>query len=217
MRRAALPLLLALFSAVAWLVLPGRAQAGPVSVRILERDHSGVSGKATLDAADGAVWVKIQVRGAKRDYLPYLHRGTCDAYRETPAIPLSLVAPGHTSETAIDLPLEELDSGDYVIDLHAADGDIASLLDPATSVACGVIGAKTAATPTGEAAGSTHPPSTGVGPLESGHGRLLTLMGALCLSSLILACLGAGVRQRPQHVPVVIDVVARHRLRGLMR
>lgn len=210
---AAVLMILAMVTGGLRFMLPVAAQSEPVIIPLVERNDSGVSGAVVLDAADGATWVRISVEAAGEEYLPYLRRGTCDAYRATPAIPLSLVAPGRPSETAVDLVLAELQSGGYLIDLHIIAGDLDDLLDPKTSVACGEI-----ETREGGIEGSTEttqPPVTGIGPLQTGRDWTLVVAFAMAMLSFVLALTCMRERRQPVEAPVIIDVVAMHRLRGL--
>jgi hypothetical protein len=195
--------------------LPVMADATSVTVRLKERNQSGVSGRARLEAADGVTWIRISVNGPDLEYLPYLHHGTCKEYREALAIPLSLVAPNRPGETAIDIPLDELLSGGYVIDLHTVDLDVETLFDPATSVACGVVGKPKAPPPAGGTTEEVQPPITGVGPIQGGRDWAMLTAAALGAASFLFAM--AGMREQ-RHVAqgfTTVDVVNIRRLQGL--
>jgi hypothetical protein len=120
-------------------VLPAGAGTEPVSFPLVERNDSGVSGNVVLEVADGVTWFTVDVTGPDTNYLPILRVGTCEAFENDTATPLALVALGDPVATAIDIPIERLTSGGYMVDLHVADGSYEELLDPATSVACGAI------------------------------------------------------------------------------
>jgi hypothetical protein len=210
---AMVSMLLAIVTGAAHLILPVSAQSEPVTIELAERNDSGVSGEAGLVAADGATWVHISVDGASDNYLPYLHRGTCSAYFDAPAIPLALTATGVQSKTAVDLPLDELESGSYVIDLHIVVGDLEDLLDPKSSVACGAIGAEEGGV--GGSTATTQPPVTGIGPLQTGRDWTLAVAFAMAILSFVLALTCLRERRLPAEPPVIINVVAMHRLRGL--
>jgi hypothetical protein len=183
------------------------AQAEPLSlslsVALEERNGSGVTGTALVEAVDGATWVTITLDGPDGGYLSFLHGGSCSAFAAGPAIPLALATRGVPSATAIDLPLSELMGGDFVIDVHAANGTIDSILDPATSVACGVL--FTAAEPEsgGDGDESVSPPVAGIGPLDSGDDWLIASAAALCAASLVLSL--SSIRRQPavRTAPVV--------------
>lgn len=211
---ATLLMILAIVVGGTRVILPAGAQDEPVIVALEQRNDSGVSGVAELVATEGATWVRIEVDGGSKALIAYLHGGDCTAYRAQPAIPLALMTPGERSETAVDLPLAELLDGGYAIDLHRADSDIASLLDPATSVACGEIGERAAE---GGAAGTAEPPVTGIGPIEDGRDWMLALAATLAMVSLGLGVTCLRTAPRPVEAPVYISVVAMHRLRGLTK
>jgi hypothetical protein len=205
---------LALITGGTRFLLPAGAQADPTTVELAARNDSGVSGAAQLEATEGATWIRISVEGGRGDLIAYLRRGDCRAYLEQPAIPLALTTPGVESKTAVDVPLEELVAGGYLIALHAADGDLATLLDPEASAACGEI---SGADEEPSAAAAMQPPVTGIGPMQSGRDWMLMVASTLAMVSLGLAV--TCLRNAPQSVdaPVVINVVAMHRLRGLTK
>ena len=130
-----------------------------------------------------------------------------------PAIPLAITTPEAPTRTTVDLSFDELMSGKYVVDLHLVKGDFDYLLDPMTSVACGVLvePKKTAATTKEPAA--THAPETGAGPLFARSAISISLalvLGAAC-------CLFAyGLRLR-RPADYVRSRVVRRRYRRLMQ
>jgi hypothetical protein len=214
LRGAALLMVLAIVAGGTRFILPAGAQAEPVIVSLHERNDSGVAGEAELTATDGATWVRIFVEGGDESLIAYLHRGDCTAFNDRPAIPLALTTPGTQSATAVDVPLDDLLAGEYLIDLHAAGGDFASLLDPATSVACGEIGDR------GETPGAvatTAPPVTGIGPIHDGRDWMVVIASILAMLSLGLAFTCLRSTPQPVAAPVVINVVALHRLRSLSK
>jgi hypothetical protein len=186
------------------------------SVRLPSTNGSTVRGRATVAQLDGLTTIAVSVAGGgDASYLPYVHRGTCTAYKEQPAIPLAIATSEAPSQTTVDIAIETLLNGEYVVDLHVAEGSIASLTDPTTSVACGVLQAASAATPTAVA---TQPPVAeapvaGVGPLSDGQtaGVLVALAGVIAIG-----CMMTGLRLRRPAVYVRTRVV-RRRYRGLLR
>jgi hypothetical protein len=95
----------------------------------------------------------------------------------------------------VDIPLETLRTRPYVIDLHALEGSIETLLDPSTSVSCGVVGtSQDEDEGSGETSG-VNPPIAGIGPIDSSREWMLVAAGALCLASLTLTV--TSIRQRP--------------------
>ena len=135
-------------------VLPAGAGTEPISFPLEERNGSGVGGSVALEAADGVTWFSVSVTGPDTNYLPILRAGSCEAFDDESATPLALVTLGEPVATAIDVPIERLTGGGYVVDLHVAGGSYEELLDPATSVACGAIPASPEVE---EAAGSDEP------------------------------------------------------------
>jgi hypothetical protein len=70
-------------------------------------------------------------------YLPHLHEGTCTDYDGIPILPLAESTPGQRSRAVVDIPLEELLAGNYLIDVHPATTEADSLFDPDSAVVCG--------------------------------------------------------------------------------
>lgn len=210
---AAVLLALALALSTARFYLPVVAGSDSATIRLKERNRSGVTGRATLEAAGEAVWVRITVKGPDRDYLPYLRSGTCTDVRQAVAIPLSLARPGAPGATAIDLPLDELRSGDYVIDVHDAASDADTLFDPGSSVACGIVGTTASAT-AGSAEGGVQPPITGVGPIESGWDWTMVAAAGLGLVSFVLAVAGLREQRREARGLTIVDEIRIRRLQG---
>lgn len=179
-----------------------------LEIELLERNESGISGLVTITSSNPETRIEIEVRGAVADYLPYLHLGTCDEYAAGGSIPLAVTQPGEPVSTTVDLPIEELAAGTYVVDLHIARGSLESLMDPSTSVACGAI-------VTGDPAGATvQPPITGIGPFDGDNVNWLvvTLTGFGVLFGF------AGLLARRVPLPLVaedVNQVALQRLRGL--
>jgi hypothetical protein len=62
----------------------------------------------------------------------HTHEGTCTELNPQPAFPLENLEDG-TSETTVDISVEDLQSGEYAINAHASEEDVE------TYVACGDI------------------------------------------------------------------------------
>lgn len=114
----------------------GEAQAGEgiVNVELMEQNESGESGTAELRAEGETTVVEISLDGAPAEAQPaHIHEGTCEDLNAQPAYPLEDVVNG-TSTSTEEVPLEELKSGQYAINVHksASEADV--------YVACGNIG-----------------------------------------------------------------------------
>jgi hypothetical protein len=60
----------------------------------------------------------------------HIHEGTCAELNPQPAFPLENLEEG-TSETTVDISVEDLQSGEYAINAHASEEDVEAY------VACG--------------------------------------------------------------------------------
>lgn len=188
------------------------AQSGraPLAVRLAPTHGSGVAARALLTPADDLTSIRISLSRGSGTYLPSLLRGTCGAYAGRSAVPLSTLAAGSPSKTLVDLPFAVLTAGDYVLDLHVAGGTVDDLFNPATSVACGVIGASAAA-PSPTAVPAVVAPVAGVGPIDGGGGAWTVA----AVGSLATAFLVAGLRlHRPRVYPR--SRIVRRRYRELL-
>jgi hypothetical protein len=132
-----------------------------VTIRLRAVGDSEVTGKATLRASDGITTVAIRLTDNGRVYPAQIHLGTCEAFEAMPGFPLADAEPGQITRTVVEITLADLLTGDYVINLHRPSTDLASLLDPASVVACGAI-AQPKPSATGTAV-AIQPPVTGVG------------------------------------------------------
>jgi hypothetical protein len=182
-RRAVSVLALALFS-VAPQTVAGAHDSGPehVTVELRARsgplsggrswDASGVTGTATLTADGDQTVVELTVRGAAGDHPDHIHRGRCAEPEPNPLYPLS----GH-STTRVDVPLDELMAGEYLILIHESAQNLNVYL------ACGdIVAERQAAMPT-----------TGTGPV--GTDDDLPLLAGLG-SAAVLASVAQRVRRR---------------------
>lgn len=104
-----------------------------VTVELAEFDGSGQTGTATLTADGEQTRVVIAVDSPLSDSQPaHIHEGTCDDLTPEPAYGLPNVAAG-SSDSTVDVSLDTLTDGDYAINLHMSDDDLA------TYTSCGEI------------------------------------------------------------------------------
>ena len=110
----------------------GDAGEGAVEIELSEQNDSGQSGTATLEAAgEGQTTVTLELSNPPDVPQPvHIHEGTCAEIDPQPAFPLENLEDG-TSETTVDISVEELQSGEYAINAHASEEDVE------TYVACG--------------------------------------------------------------------------------
>lgn len=213
---ATLGLLALVFLVVAFSGMGARAADQSSSVRLRSTNDSSIKGRVKIEQIDGLSTLTVSVSGSTEPLLPYLHRGSCTAYRQQPAIPLAIATAETPSVTTVDIPFDALMSGSYVVDLHVAKGDFATLLDPKTSVACGVLTSAApaaTATPTAPSESANVAPVAGAGPFSNAQVAGLTL-GLLVAGG--GACLLTGMRLRRPAVYVRSRVV-RQRYRGVIR
>lgn len=112
----------------------GSGNGDEVTVQLEEQNDSGVSGEATLTAeGEDQTKVELDIEGGEEGtpHPVHVHAGTCD---ELGAVehPLADVEDG-SSETTIDVGLEELQDGEFAINAHESAENIENY------VACGVI------------------------------------------------------------------------------
>ncbi len=105
-----------------------------VDVALQEQNGSGQSGTATLTVNDdGSLHVAIQLSGGSAEPQPaHIHEGSCADLNPQPAFPLTNVVDG-SSETDVQLSLDELALGSYAINVHESEAEAD------TYVACGDI------------------------------------------------------------------------------
>ena len=102
------------------------AAGDEVTVELAEFEGSGQSGTATLTADGDQTAVSISIDDPVSDSQPaHIHEGTCDELTPEPAYGLPNVADG-SSETTVDVPLTTLTDGEYAINLHMSDDDLAT-------------------------------------------------------------------------------------------
>ena len=111
----------------------GGGEETEVSMEAL--NDSGQTGTAMLTAAgDNQTRVVLELGNSPAGPQPaHIHEGTCEDLNPQPAHPLNNVANGK-SETTVDVSLEELQDGDFAINIHQSPENIE------TYVSCGDIG-----------------------------------------------------------------------------
>lgn len=109
------------------------AEQEAVTVELSEQSDSGQSGQATLTPQEGQTRVAIELDNPPSVPQPvHIHEGTCDDLNPAPEYPLENLTDG-TSETVVDVPLADLQEGEFAINAHASPDDLE------TYVACGDI------------------------------------------------------------------------------
>jgi hypothetical protein len=115
-----------------WMVIgaplgtPVAAQDDALTIPLGEYDDSGVSGTATLEAADGSTHVAMMLQGeaVTGEHPTHIHTGTCDDFDPDPTYPLTTVLLADVSNAGVsdtmveDVALRELLRDDYVILVH---------------------------------------------------------------------------------------------------
>ena len=88
---------------------------------LAEQNDSGLSGEATISpTSDEAVKVAIDLEDSGDVPRPaHIHEGSCDELGAI-AFPLDNVEGGNSS-TAVDVSLQELEDGDYAINVHESE------------------------------------------------------------------------------------------------
>jgi hypothetical protein len=192
-RLAAVLALLSVMAALAG--TPGTLAASApdhVTIRLRPIGDFGVSGKATLRVRDGVTSVNIRLSGYDNAYPAHIYEGSCQEFEAMPSVPLADAVPRHTTRTIIDLPLDRVLAGHYVINVHLPATDLETLLDPARVVTCGEIAIPRPSAGTGSEE-TIKPPATGVGTViaDCSVGRL-----SLGLTALAIALAAGGLALR---------------------
>ena len=176
------------------------AGASHLTIQLHELNGSGVTGKATLRANGGLTKIGIRLNGDASAYPTHLHEGTCDEFEAMPGAPLADTTPGTTSRTVVELPLDDLLTGSWVIIVHHPEEHIGGLLDPASVIACGEISGSPVASgdsPDDVLSVTTQPPSTGVGSTIVRHSsNSLTLSLAFC--AVVICGIARALRRKEQ-------------------
>ena len=91
---------------------------------LAEVGGSGQTGTATLTAEGGKTRVVISVDSPVSDSQPaHIHEGTCDELNPEPEYGLPNVTAG-SSDSTVDVSLDELTSEAYAINLHMSNDDL---------------------------------------------------------------------------------------------
>lgn len=110
------------------------AEQEAVTVELQEQNDSGRSGRAMLTPEGEQTRVVLDLDNPPSVAQPvHIHDGTCDELDPTPRYPLENLTDG-TSETVVDVPLSDLQGGEFAINAHASEEDAG------TYVACGEVG-----------------------------------------------------------------------------
>jgi len=181
------------------------------SVTFTELNDSGLSGTAELTARGKRTEVSMRIDGAVGEQPTHIHSGTCDDLDPNPKYPLNNVELNTTelvgtSDTVVDVPLDELLSTPHLIlihksaeelDVYYACGDIVA--DTAADVAENSgVGGSTTDQSGASTAGDSEP--NGMGNMGSGPGGAasdaLGLAGGFGLLAVALALVAATLRRR---------------------
>ena len=102
------------------------AAGDSVTVELSEEAGSGQTGTATLTADGEQTTVSIEIDGdpVSESQPAHIHEGSCgDDLNPEPAFGLPNVTDG-SSETTVEISLEDLQASDYAINLHMSDEDL---------------------------------------------------------------------------------------------
>jgi hypothetical protein len=164
---------------------------GRASVTFTELNDSGLSGTAELTARGQRTKVSMRIDGAVGEHPTHIHTGTCDNLDPNPKYPLNNVELNTTelvgtSDTVVDVPLDELLSTPHLILIHKSAEELNIYY------ACGDIVADTAANSaegsgrggvaTDEVAASTATDSESHAMGNMGSGSVSGAIGALGLA-----------------------------------
>lgn len=159
-----------------------------VTVDLEEVGDSNISGRAILTAAGNQTIVDMTLTGSglRGDHPTHIHTGTCDNFDPNPLYPLETVVlqavnRDGTSVSTVDVPLAELQRGDYVILVHHSREQLTTYL------VCGGIprvDGTTVSTMPAAGSGAVAPPAT------------LTLVVALAVGAGLLCVAGLTARVR---------------------
>ncbi len=152
---------------------------------------SGVTGKAELHAQGDATHVVIHLEGGfEQDVeMPaHLHEGTLDEYDPKPKYPLENVVDG-TSESTVEVSLEEILSEDFIVAVHESEENIANV------VAAGQV--ETAHEDDTQQGEDVQMPDTGAGGMADSRSSVpvagLALVGAVLAADTFLVTRARGI------------------------
>jgi hypothetical protein len=116
----------------------GQAEGGgkTITIALEAQNESGESGTATLTAEGPRTRIVLELENPASDspQPAHVHKGTCSDLDPAPAYPLANVTAG-TSETVVDVPLEELEGARFAVNVHKSEAEAE------VYVACGTVGA----------------------------------------------------------------------------
>ncbi len=132
------------------------------TIPLRELNDSGVTGTVVLSEQGSATRISIQLTGdaVTGDHIAHLHDGTCEAPGEY-TYTLNPVSAQGTSETVVNMTLDELLTGGYIVNVHPDEANWD------TWMVCGELTTATTATvtptpvPTTAAGGQSTTPTTG--------------------------------------------------------
>ena len=116
------------------------AVGGSVSVRFRTAPGLDAIGWAMLTADGDRSIVAVTFEGGEGGLPASIRVGRCEAPEPEVHFPLTDVYPGRTTTTTVQMPLADLVSGDYAIDIHRRSPSLAALEDASGVIACGDIG-----------------------------------------------------------------------------
>jgi len=181
-------------------------------VTFTELNDSGLSGTAELTSRRQGTEVAMQINGVVGEHPTHIHTGTCDDLDPNPQYPLNNVELNTTelvgtSDTTVDVPLDELLSNPHLILIHKsaeelntyfACGDIVANTTADVAEDSGTGGGGTTEEAGGRSAGdsNTHAMGNmGSGPASNASGSL-GLAGAVGLVAVAFALMAATLRRR---------------------
>lgn len=129
------------------------------TIDLRELNESGVTGTVTLSSQGEATRISIQLAGdaVTGDHIAHLHNGTCEAPGEY-TYTLNPVSDQGTSETVVNLTLDELMAGGYMVNVHPSEADWDTWMVCGELTATGVSATETPA-PTTVAGGQVTTPA----------------------------------------------------------
>lgn len=93
-----------------------------------ELNDSGVRGSVTLFPQDDRTVVQIAVTNVAGNHPAHVHTGTCGDIDPEPEFPLTNVDADGRSDTVLEVPLEILPDGEYVVDIHLSPTELGTLI-----------------------------------------------------------------------------------------
>ena len=181
------------------------------SVTFTELNDSGLSGTAELTARRQGTEVSMQINGVVGENPTHIHTGTCDDLDPNPKYPLNNVELNTTelvgtSDTVVDVPLDELLASPHLILIHKSAEELNTYFacgnivpDTMSDVAekSGVGGGTTdeAGTPTAGDSESHAMGNMGIGPASDASGAI-GLAGGVGLVAVVFALVAATFRRR---------------------